>query len=184
MQYHQSDFRINIIERLEEFKRVYRSNIPCFTQSNINIKELSLDRKSIRKYTDKELFIATQNMALYIEKIVNDQNSNLYEHRGLSKFIEEIKTLLTEYIEINNTIMHTGKYASRIYMNVIQEIHQAMHNKCKEIEQEITNKIMTLYRLQHQETINNLSSSVEKVKGSDINLYAKLKKSISKAKSE
>ena len=136
MQQHTSDFRLNIIERIEEFKRVYRSNIPCFSQSKINIKELQLDRKSIRKYTDKELYIATSNMAKYIERIIEDEKSKLFEHKGLSKFIEEIKNLLKDYIEINNTIIHTGKYASRIYMSIIQEIHEAMKNKCREIEQE------------------------------------------------
>ena len=102
MQQHLSDFRVNIIERIEEFKRVYRSNIPCFTQSKINIKNMNLDRKSIRKYSDKELYIATTNMAKYIESVINNKDSNLFEHKGLTKFIDEIKTLLKEYIEINN----------------------------------------------------------------------------------
>ena len=184
MQQHLSEFRVHIIERIEEFKRVYRSNIPCFTQSKINIKNMNLDRKSIRKYSDKELYIATTNMAIHIEKIVNDQNSNLFEHKGLTKFIDEIKTLLKEYIEINNTIIHTGKYASKIYMSIIQEIHAAMQNKCKEIEQGISNKITRLYSLNHVETIKSLSQSIEKIKESDINLYAKLKKSIKKTQSE
>ena len=184
MQQNLSEFRVNIIERIEEFKRVYRSNIPCFTQSKINIKDMNLDRKSIRKYTDKELYMTTMNMAKYIEQVVNDQNSNLFEHKGLTKFIDEIKTLLKEYIEINNTIIHTGKYASKIYMSIIQEIHEAMQNKCKEIEKGISNKINRLYKLNHLETIKNLSRSIEKIKEADINLYSKLKKSIKKTQSE
>lgn len=174
MQLHLTDFRSSILEKINEFKRVYRSNIPCFSRSNITIKELSMDRKSMRNYTDKQLYDATLKMAKHIEKIVNNENSALYEHKGLSKFIDEIKALLKEYIEINNSIIHTGKHASRIYMSIIQEIHKAMQKKCKEIERSISQKINKLRQLNHQETLENLNSSLENIKETDINLYIKL----------
>ena len=178
MQHNKSDFRNDVIEKINEFKRVYRSNIPCFSKSKITIKELSMDRRSMRNYSDKQLYTATLEMARYIESIVNDESSALYEHKGLQKFIEEMKTLLKEYIEINNSIIHTGKYASRIYMSIIQEIHTAMQKKCKEIEVSISQKIKTLRKLNHQETIQSLTSSLESVKKTDINLYVKLIKDI------
>ena len=174
MQHYLSDFRNSIVEKINEFKRVYRSNIPGFTKSKISIKELSMDRKSIRKYSDKELYTATLQMADMIENIINDEASNLYEHKGLSQFIAEIKMVLRDYIEMNNAIIHTGKYASRLYMSIIQEIHTAMQKKCKEIEHSISLKINKLREINHQETLQNLMDSLETIKKFDINLYAKL----------
>jgi hypothetical protein len=174
MQHNQSDFRNSIVEKINEFKRVYRSNIPCFSKSKICIKSLCMDRKSIRKYSDKQLYSATLQMAIRLESIINDENSNLYEHKGLSQFINEIKTVLKDYIEMNNAIIHTGKYASRLYMNLIQEIHSAMAEKCKEIETSISQKIIKLHEIDHRETLQSLNDSLESVKQFDINLYAKL----------
>lgn len=178
MQHYLSDFRTHVLEKINEFKRVYRSNIPCFSKSNISIKELSLDRRSMRNYSDKQLYKATVQMAKHIENIIGDKDSPLYEHKGLSKFIDEMKALLQEHIEINNTIIHTGKYASRIYMSIIQEIHTAMQEKCKEIEQSISQKIVKLRELNHQETLQSLNTSLENIKKTDINLYIKLFKQL------
>lgn len=178
MQHHQSDFRTCIVEKINEFKRVYRSNIPCFTKSNINIKKLCLDRKSIRQYSDKELYNVTLQMAVALESVIGDEQSNLFEHKGIVQFINEIKTVLNEYIEMNNAIIHTGKYASRLYMSIIQEIHSALTEKCLEIEKSISQKIHKLHQIDHQETLKSLSGSLESIKKSDINLYAKLIKSL------
>lgn len=174
MQHNLSDFRSSIVEKINEFKRVYRSNIPCFSRSNITIKDLCMDRKSIRSYSDKQLYNATIKMAKYIEEVISNEESNLYEHKGLCLFINEIKKVLQDYIEINNAIIHTGKTASRLYMSIIQEIHTAMQKKCKEIEQSIFKKITTLRKINHHETLENLSGSLENIKKTDINLYAKL----------
>ncbi len=178
MQHQLSEFRSHILEKINEFKRVYRSNIPCFSKSNITIKELSMDRRSMRNYTDKQLYQATVQMAKHIENIITDERSALYEHKGLMKFIDEIKNVLKEHIEINNTIIHTGKYASRIYMSIIQDIHSTMQEKCKEIEIAISQKITKLRQLKHQDTLKSLNSSLESIKKTDINLYIKLLKQL------
>ena len=59
-------------------------------------------------------------------------------------------------------------------MNLIQEIHSAMAEKCKEIETSISQKIIKLHEIDHRETLQSLNDSLESVKQFDINLYAKL----------
>ena len=171
-----SDFRIHVTGKVNEFKRVYRSNIPFFTKAKISIKEMSIDRKSIKNYSDKQLYTATYKMVKHIQTAITDEQSPLYEHKGLAKFTDEISTVLNEYIEINNTIIHSGKYASRIYMSLIQEIHSIMQNKSKEINQSILSKINHLNEINHIDTLKSLNNALENIKETDINLYCKLKK--------
>ena len=63
-------------------------------------------------------------------------------------------------------------------MSIIQDIHTAMQEKCKEIEMTISQKISKLRQLNHQETLKSLNSSLETIKKTDINLYIKLLKQL------
>ena len=171
-----SEFRNQITKKINSFKRVYRSNTPFFLKANISIKEMHIDRKSIKNYSDKQLYSTVQKMTKTIDIIIATKSSPLYEHKGLTKFTEEITILLQEYTEINNTIIHMGKYASRIYMNLMQEIHSAIQQKCQTIDQEIITKIYHLKKINHLDTLKNLNTALENIREADINLYLKLKK--------
>ena len=89
-----SEFGTEIRTYLTQFKQICRSNQPKLKRCNLDVNELQIKRRQLRHYNDTELYMVVEQIIKHIAEITNDPNSELYEHKGMAKFTDELKCIL------------------------------------------------------------------------------------------
>ena len=173
MQQTSSEFGSEIRECLTQFKQVFRSN-PQKLRSAIDIEKLQIKRRQLRHYNDTQLYQVVVELIHNLEKIVQDKNMCLYEHKGLSSFIEKLQSTLREYTIQNQSVIHIGKYSVRIHLNLVQDLALLQHQYQAEIEQRVIRHLRILYRLSHAPTLEKIRMHMENIKTAMPHIYKKL----------
>jgi len=174
MKQQSSEFGTEIRAHLTQFKQICRSNLPKLKRSKININDLQIKRRQLRYYSDSELYQVVKSIIQYVQKTTQDNASELYEHKGMTKFTEELQVILDEYIVQNNSVIHRGKYSARIHLNLVQNIKELEENNNPDLERNIIKQIKIIQRLNHVSTIQKIKGLLENIRCNNPNLYKKI----------
>lgn len=171
-----SEFSIEVRKLINTFKRIWRQNKINFIQQGLDVKDFRISRKEMQHYNDGELFQVTRAMFDQLTAIINDENHELYAHKGLTIFTEELSVICNTYTLQNNTVTHAGKYASSILVTVLQQLstlvnHSLSRDKQDELQQKTVLSIKKIKSLNHPGAIKQLMSSIDSIKNSHKDLY-------------
>ncbi len=117
-----SEFSLTIKEKLNEFKSTYRRELPRHLKEDLELEKLEIKRRSIQSYSDISLYHKTYELIKHLEEKQGDNTSKLYEHQGLEKFIDQIKYILDDYTQYEESIVHKNKYSCEALIRAIQII--------------------------------------------------------------
>ncbi len=169
-----SEFGTEIRTYLTQFKQICRSNQPKLKRCNLDVNELQIKRRQLRHYNDTELYMVVEQIIKHIAEITNDPNSELYEHKGMAKFTDELKCILNNYTVQNNNVIHIGKYSARIYLNLLQNLANLNDSYTADIENNIIKQIKVITKLRHPETMKKVKLTLDEIRLQMPKLYKKI----------
>ena len=129
----------------------------------INPKKVTVNPVSSAAETIQQYLYTTnrKNKSDLLLHILKNPELELYEHKGLTQFVEQLQGMVNEYMIENNHIIHVGKYATRVYVGLLQDINSMTKNKNQELEHKILTKIRRLKKLKHKKTDEQLKDFFE-----------------------
>lgn len=169
-----TEFGVEARSWLNHFKQICRSNQPKLKRCRVNIDDLQIKRQQLRYYNDTELYLVIEEIIKHIESIIHNTQSELYEHKGMAKFIDDLRSMLDCYTIQNNSVIHIGKYSARIHLNLLQNIALLKQNNEPDVEKNILRQIKILTKLQHHDTIQKIRQLIEEIRLQMPRLYKKI----------
>lgn len=116
-----SEFSIIIKESLNEFKSIYRREIPKEIKHNLDINDLAVKRNIIRNASDINLYEKAANIIKFLERKTNSCE-NIESHQGIERFTEHLKNIISTYRIYNERIIHSNQYSCEALIRAIQII--------------------------------------------------------------
>ena len=169
-----SEFGAEIRTYLTQFKQICRSNQPKLKRCKLDINDLQIKRRQLRHYNDTELYSVVETVIQHIEQITNNPLSELYEHKGMSKFTDELRCILDNYTVQNNNVIHIGKYSARIHVSLLQNVTRLREHYTPEVENTTIKQIKVLTRLQHPDIMKKIKITLEEIRMHMPKLYRKI----------
>ena len=169
-----SEFGTEVRSYLTQFKQICRSNQPKLKRCKLDINDLQIKRRQLRHYNDTELYSVVESIIKHIDEITHNPHSELYEHKGMSKFTDELKNILESYTVQNNNVIHIGKYSARIHVSLLQNIGKLRENYTTEIENITIKQIKVLTKLQHPSIMKKIKQTLDDIRLQMPKLYRKI----------
>ena len=120
-----SFFRKDITVKINEFKRIHRRNLSPKIRESLSLSSLNITRKQTKEMSDIDLYNAAMSLTKTIDTF---QNGLEKRHAGLDIFMQTMLTLLSEYVEYNQNIIHKSNFCNKHMINIIQHVHSLQHS--------------------------------------------------------
>lgn len=148
-----TEFRAQIQNKINEFKRIYRSNLSPKWRECIQLESLQIKRKQINSMNDIELYGACKNLTETLNQI---QNAKEKRHQGLDHFINDLEETLNHYRLFENTMIHEKSFCQKHLLNIIQHTQNLQLSINKQSLHAIRDSGKTLIELGDEQCINQL----------------------------
>ncbi|MBM4210921.1 MAG: hypothetical protein FJ186_00085 [Gammaproteobacteria bacterium] len=148
-----TEFRLQVQNKINEFKRIYRSSLSPKWRASIQLNSLQIKRKQINLMNDKELYHACQNLANTLTHI---QEAKEKRHQGLDAFINDLQQTLQHFRLFENIMIHEKSFCQKHLLNVIQHTQSLQLSINKQSLDAIQNSGKTLIEIGDEQCINQL----------------------------